>query len=219
MSSLSKMANGSWRYQTVCEDEKRRTVYFGKIQKNLAQTLQNHFDRVDEAGRFKQSLDAKTQNWLLEQPDGIKDKLRKLGFIDDFSRLPQTVGAFCDFLIDDRKPSPESRRKLLNARNKLVEKFGSDTLLGDVTRGDAQSFFNWMRKELKLSESHSRRTIGYAKEFFIAAVDYDLIPEEPFKNLSARVRANKERQFYVDVASSQKVLETSLMPFGGCDSL
>jgi len=207
MSSLTKTSNGGWRYQLVCHDGKRRCVYFAKTAKKTAETLQSNFDRLAEAAKFKQTLDSKTQDWLITHPDEIKQKLGKLKLLKDSIGIPNSIHGFTAWYIQHYKPKKESRRKLENAASKLELFFGGETLLSDVTPGQAERFYSWLINEQELSENHARRTIGYAKQFFLAALNEELIRKQPFANLSARVKSNKARQFYIDLSTALSILE------------
>ena len=88
----------------------------------------------------------------------------------------------------------------------MIANFGADTQLIEVIPEMAEQFFTWMRTEEELSESHARRTVGYAKQYFIAAIDEGLIAKEPFGKISARVKSNKLRQHYINVDTANKIL-------------
>ena len=206
LKGLSKTKSGTYRKQLSCWDGKRREVRLGKNKKK-AETLSNRMDQMNQSLRFNQPFDAELQSWLSGAPEEVKSKLRSLNLLPDSQDVPATVGGFTQFYIEEKKPNPASKRKLENAREKLIEKFGSDRLLSSISRGDAASFLSFLTKELKLSENHARRTVGYAKEFFTAAVDYRVISEEPFRKLSARVKANASRKKYIDVETSRLILE------------
>ena len=206
MSSLHKLKSGSYRYQLICVEGKRRECSLGKINKKAAETLKSYFDSVAQSVALNEVLDANTQKWLSNQNDTIKKKLTRLGLLSQRATIPTSISGFTNWYIEQHKPKKESRRKLKNAGAKLID-FSGDIQLREVTRGMAERYYKWMVEEKKLSEGHSRRTIGYAKQLFLAAVEEKLLEEEPFKKLSARVRSDKERQFYIDTATASKILE------------
>jgi hypothetical protein len=57
----------------------------------------------------------------------------------------------------------------------LVEHFGADKPLADITRGDAA---NWRLSLVarKLADASGRIHCGFAKHFFARAVDHELVP-------------------------------------------
>ena len=205
MGGLSKAKSGSYRKQLICWDGVRREVQLGKNKKN-AQTVANYIDRMNQSLKFNLTFEADIQSWLANCSDTIKNKLKKLNLLPDSQDIPTTVGGFTEFYIDDKNPKAATRRKLKNARDKLVDKFGADRLMSRVNKGDAASFYNHLKKK-GFSEAHINRTIGHAKQFFLAAVDYEIITKDPFKKLSASVSANANRKFYVTPELSSCILE------------
>ena len=207
-----------WRYQITCRDGRRRSVYFSRsVNKKNAVTLRNHFDRIHEAQKLGVSLDVKTQAWLREQGEDVLAKLEKLQLYSGTKKTASrnTIGGWCEFYVENYGHKHETKRKLRNVAEKLVEVFGANTLLEDVTKGKAQRFF------IQLSTPKAKggyglskhatapRHLGYCRQFWEAAIDEEIVVSNPFKNrkLSAQVKTKKERHFYVDPELSQQVFD------------
>jgi len=219
MSGFSgKPTTKGWRYQITCQDGKRRSIYFSKsTNKKNAITLRNQFDRVHEAQKLGQSLDVKTQEWLRQQDEEILGKLVTLQLYDltKSSTGKKTVGGWCEFYVENYGHKHETKRKLRNVAEKLVFFFGAERLLHDVTRGEATRFFVQLYTAKAdggfglAKNSTAARHLGVCRQFWNAAIDEEIITSNPFQNrkLSARVKTNKERHFYVAPDLSQRVLE------------
>jgi integrase len=219
MSGFSeKPTTKGWRYQITCRDGKRRSVYFSRsVNKKNAITLRNEFDRVHEAQKLGQSLNVKTQEWLRQQDEEILGKLATLQLYDltKSTTGKKTVGGWCEFYVENYGHKHETKRKLRNVAEKLVVFCGADTLLQDVTRGEATRFFVQLYTAKAdggfglAKTSTAARHLGVCRQFWNAAIDEEIITSNPFQNrkLSARVKTNKERHFFVAPDLSQRVLE------------
>jgi integrase len=221
MSSISKVKNGSWRLQITCPDGKRRDVYFRTNKKN-ALTLQRKIDEIAQCKKLHEPLDVKTQGWLRQQDEEILSKLVTLQLYDltKSTTGKKTVGGWCKFYVENYGHKHETKRKLRNVAEKLVVFFGAERLLHDVTRGEATRFFVQLYTAKAdggfglAKNSTAARHLGVCRQFWNAAIDEEIITSNPFQNrkLSARVKTNKERHFYVDSDLSQRVLEAMPNP-------
>ena len=207
-----------WRYQITCRDGKRRSVYFSRsINKKDAITLRNQFDRVHEAQKLGVSLDVKTQAWLREQGEDVLVKLEKLQLYSGTKKTASsnTIGGWCEFYVENYGHKREVKRKLRNVAEKLVAFFGAERLLHDVTRGEATRFFIQLYTAKAdggfglARNSTAARHLGVCRQFWNAAIEEEIITSNPFQNrkLSANVKTNKDRHFYVSPELSQRVLE------------
>jgi integrase len=224
MSGFSgKPTTKGWRYQITCRDGKRRSIYFSKsTNKKNAITLRNQFDRVHEAQKLGQSLDVKTQEWLRQQDEEILSKLVTLQLYDltKSATGKKTVGGWCEFYVENYGHKHQTQRKLRNVAEKLVVFLGAERLLHDVTRGEATRFFVQLYTAKSdggfglAKNSTAARHLGVCRQFWNAAIDEEIITSNPFLNrkLSASVKTNKERHFYVDSNLSQAVLDAMPNP-------
>ena len=216
MSSLSQVKNGSWRLQITCPVGKRRDVYFRTNKKN-ALMLQRKIDEIAQCKKLHEPMDVKTSVWLSQQDEAILAKLEKLQLykLTRCSKAKGTIAGWSDFYIEEFGHRSETKRKLRNVAEKLIAFFGKDRLLQDITSGEAVRFFVTLCRSkteggFGLSEhATAPRHLGYCRQFWEAAIDEGLVVSNPFKNrnLSVRVKTNKERHFYVDPELSCKIIE------------
>src|SRR5690606_14637842 len=95
---------------------------------------------------------------------------------------------------------------LSDVRRKLVDYFGEEKPLAEISPGDADDF----RLDLmqRLGDNTVRRQCGRAKQFFRAAVRKRLIPENPFGDMkSCGVQANRSRDYFLTLEDAAKVLD------------
>ena len=90
----------------------------------------------------------------------------------------------------------------------LVEKFGAETALQDITQGDVDEWRLWLADHEKLADNTVRRRCGIAKQFFRAALREKLIPENPFQDMKGcLVRENRSRDYFITLPEAAAVLE------------
>lgn len=89
-------------------------------------------------------------------------------------------------------------------RNALVEFFGAEKRLRDITAGDGDEWVLWMvGKGRALNTCRKRSAI--AKLFFNAAVRKKLLDESPVRDLKGTVRPNESRLRFISTADIEKV--------------
>jgi len=105
------------------------------------------------------------------------DKLSNVGLIG--KRQIVTLGEFLDEYIASRSDvKPRTQILYRQAKTALVEFFGADRPLRDITPGDGDAFRLFLSNS-GLSENTTRRHIGRAKQFLKAAARRKLIPQNP----------------------------------------
>ncbi len=109
------------------------------------------------------------------------------------------LGAFLAAYIDGRTDlKPRTILSLTQVKGRLVEFFGEDKLLTEITPADADDWRRWLQS--KVGDNTTRRACGRAKQFFHAAVRRRLIGrnDNPFADMKdTTVRANRSRDFFI----------------------
>ena len=94
-----------------------------------------------------------------------------------------------------------------HTRRCLVEYFGADKPLVEITPGDADDWARWLHGQ-GLAENTARRRCGIAKQFFRAAERKRLIAENPFGDMKGvGVVKVREREFFLSRDDASKVLD------------
>ena len=91
---------------------------------------------------------------------------------------------------------PNTRRNLEACKARLVEFFGADRDMRNITHADAEGWAAALAE--KYAPATAGRTIKRARQFFKAAMRNKIVAENVFTDLKASGQANKERQFHVD---------------------
>jgi integrase len=151
-------------------------------------------------------LDAETALWLAGLQDRLHRRLVAVGLtVPRKTDQKQTLGTWLETYISGRTDAkPRTIINLRQAKTRLVEHFGEDKPLADITPGDADEWVVWLKSEY--ATSTSGRTVRRAKQLFKAAVRRKLIKENPFFDASSPSHPDKSREFFVTKEIAEEVL-------------
>jgi len=180
MASISREKNGRRTIQFVGPDKKRRSVRLGKVPQKTAEAVKIKIEHLVAAAISGHALDSETAQWVRNLDTALADKLANAGLIA--KRESATLGKFLDSYIDGRiDVKPRTRQWCRNAQRNLVEFFGTERPLRNLTEGDAEDWRLYL-----VGKGYADATIGrrckYAKQFLSAAVRKCLIPTNPLSN-------------------------------------
>ncbi len=206
MASISRDPNGRRTIQFVGSDGKRRSIRLGKVSQRLAESVQVRVEHLAAALLTGGALDGETARWVADLDMQLADKLAAVGLIPKRQRA--TLGAFLDSYIAARADvKPATAIVYGHTRRCLVEYFGAEKPLQEITAGDADAWRLWLLDHEKLADNTVRRRCGIAKQYFKAAVRRRLIGENPFVDLVAAVRRNDKRYYFITREEARKVLD------------
>lgn len=205
MASIGKDKGGLKRILFVAPDGSRKTIRIGRMPLRQAETFKLHLESL-VIGQYA-GLDAETAKWIASLPDNIHSKLAAVGLVVE--RVPtvnQTLGGFLDDFLNNRTDlKPNSQLVYGHTKRTLIEFFGFDKPLKDITEKDA-SLWRAYLTEQGLSEATVNKRAANAKVFFKVAVKRKLIESNPFKELESKSIANKSRQYFIEREDAEKIL-------------
>ncbi len=230
MASLSTDKNGNRTIQVKCADGKRRSIRLGKMPKKIAMEIKTKVEALSAAAIAKVSLDRETAKWLGSIPDVLFAKLAAVGLVEPREPAepvaeirPAPLAAVIDeYIVGRTDLKPGTLVNLRRCRKALVDYFGADRPLTDISPGDADDFRRWLMRpkpvfdkntgecmgEKRLHENTVRRICGRAKQLFRGAQRKRLIAESPFADMKGtNVQANKSREHFITRDVAAKVLE------------
>jgi integrase len=206
MASLNADKNGNRRIQFRAPDGKRKTIYLGKLPKRQAQTVKGYVERLIVAAVSGDSIDADTARWLKRITEELHNKLAGAGLVS--KRQSARLQDFLDSYIKSRTDVKGSTATVYgHTRRCLVDYFGTDKPLHEITQGDADRWRLWLATDQDLADNTVRRRCGIAKQFFKAAVRHRLIDQNPFADLVAAVRRNQKRYYFISREDAQRVID------------
>jgi integrase len=207
MASISRDPGRCKRILFVGPDKRRRSIRLGKTSLKQAEAFKVKLEAL-VAARITGSMDNETARWVADLPDDIHGKLASVGLVTArAATVNTTLGMFLDGYLQSRKNlKPNSRLVYGHTRRTLVEFFGPDKPLREVTEQDAQAWRAYLTEQ-SLSEATVNKRTGNAKVFFNVAVKQKLIESNPFTELESKSIANKSRQYFLERKDAEKILE------------
>ncbi len=208
MASIARQADGRARILFIEPDGKRRTIYLDAKLARDAESTRRHIENILSARATDDAPAVRTAQWLADLPEAqpkLHAKLVKVGLAQPHRQ--RALGGFIDTYIERRSDvKPTTRLVYHRVRGYLVDYFGADKPLREITPGDADAWRLWLI-EKGLADNTIRRSCGIAKQYATAAVRQRLIPSNPFGDLVAAIKANPKRYYFVTREESQRVLD------------
>jgi integrase len=198
--------DGGRRLITFFHAGKRKSIRLGKMSQRDAGKVKDHIEALILAQDKGTGTPPETASWLTRIGPEMADKLARQGLIS--KREAVRLADFLDSYIKSRGDTKKATRiNYGHTRRCLIEYFGADKPLGEISPGDADAWRAWMASEQKLADNTVRRRTGNAKQFFRVAVRRRIIPENPFDGLCSATKGNPSRFYFVTREEAAKVLE------------
>jgi len=206
MASISRSSSDNRRsIQFVCADGKRRTIRLGHASQRMAEFTKIRIESLLSSALLGCSPDPEISRWLASLGDVMLNKLAAVGLIP--KRQVVTLKNFIDAYIQSRiDVKPGTRMSYVHVRNNLIEYFGENKILRDITAGDVDTWRLGLIR-MNLADNTVRRRCGVAKQFFRAAMRKDIIEKNPFEGVKVAVQPNRARMYFITTQESEKVLE------------
>lgn len=207
MASITRQSNGRRLIQFTGADGERKTLRLGAVSRRTAEAVKVRVEHLVSASISGHAVDDAIAHWLASLDEPFLAKLAKVGLIPRRAAAG-SLQQFLDAYIAARSDTkPNTRIVYRHTRRCLIEFFGADRALRDITPGDADDWRLWLKTEQKLADNTVRRRCGIAKQFFKAAVRKGLIAKNPFTDLASTVQRNAERLFFIKRGDAQRVLD------------
>ena len=215
----------TWRIQFNDGDGERRAIYLGRVSKKVADVWMRHVAQLIACSITGTPFDTDLSVWLRDVPDALYEKLVKVGLVKP--RLPVepqlvTLSFLTQAFIERSTGKPATIRGFKQTLDSLLEFFGGDRPLNDITAEEADKWRAWVAMDKKGSGRHrKKRTTGdnrlapptvakrvsVAKQVFQCAVRWEWLAKSPFDGLRAGSQANPTRARYVSLETIRDVLE------------
>jgi integrase len=223
MASLAISKNGHVRILFYDTDKKRKAIHLRSCSRKDAETVKAKVEELLYSRLASSAPRADLAAWLSIISEPLRQKLEKVGLIDSAeSKKPKVVklGDYLKGYFESRSMDVKlsSSTVFSHTHKRLVEHFGYDTPISEITAIQARDFRKWLtstNKRNKAKEGETtvglaantvRRRMGFCKQVFGQALEDGIIDRNPFKGIASSVRANKERQVYVDRQTIDQVL-------------
>ena len=203
MASVSTDPSGNRRILFVAGDGKRKAIRLGRVTAKQANEIKLKVESILAASLSGLPLDGETAAWIGRVGDDLAAKLAAAGLV--VGRKVVSLDAFLSEYIRGRTDAkPKTTTNMQAARRKMVEFFGAEKRLQDITPADADAWV--IRLKGQFAEATTARTIKYARQFFTAARRGRLVAANPFEEAKAGSMSNSERLFFVGREVADKIL-------------
>lgn len=208
MASIVSDSGNRKRIQFTAGDGRRKTLRLGVATMRQAEAVKGRVEQlVLSATGASGVVDTDTVDWLGKLDDGFYGKLAAVGLVSPRQQQAVRLGQFLDNYIASRQDvKPATILVYDHTRRKLLDFFGPDKPLRDITSGDGDQWRLSLIEQGLASNTVARRS-GIAKQFFRAAQRRRLTSENPFQDLRANVQGNPQRYYFVTPAESQTILD------------
>jgi len=209
MASISKDPRGRKRVLFFDGNRDRKVLRLGKCSEKQALSFKVKLEALI-AGRITGSMDDETARWVSSLPDDMHERLVAAGLVQPRAKSeskPQlSIGQLCDQYISDRTDVRTNTLAVFRqTRRNLVNFFGADKPVVDITEADADSWRRYLARE-GLAEATARKRCGVAKQIVKSAIKQRLIASNPFGDLKSAAIGNPKRLYFVTRAEAEKVL-------------
>jgi integrase len=218
MASLSTYPNDVQVVQFVFGG-KRRTVSLGRMKIEKAKEVQANIEFILQDKLAGRAHEPDMRKWLKSISDKLHGKLAKCGLIEP--RKKATLGQWIDHVIDrDQKAKPGSKEVWRQGKLGLIEFFGTDRPLADLTAGQGDDYLNFLKAKPIKSRAHDpadagpvktlspmtvRKRLQFAKKVFRAALRHQLIDVDPFADVTIKA-AMPNRMRFITREETDKLL-------------
>lgn len=217
MASVSTDKNGRKRIQFVTGDGKRHSLYVGKVGKTVAREVGQHVDHLIRCCKTGEDPKRSTQDWMQRVPSEwpkVAKKLADLGLLNNGAKLDEVFADFVENYIASRKDvKPGTIRTWSQASQKVRTFFGRRTIKS-LTVKDGKDFLRWLRTPKEQGGAgHKGETpskhLGHVRGFLSEAVNAEIIPANPFRQVKAKRTPRRERRQLIPTDHVLRVIDVA----------
>ncbi len=200
--------NGKRVITFIMPDESRPKLRLGECSLADAKEIKSHIEHLVFILSHNTALRNTTADWLHGLDDRAYGRLADLQLVKPRINAAAGLGAFIDAYVATRPDCKQNTREnWTQVKQWLVKCFTESRDLRTIGPGEAEQFRDHMVKG-GLAENTIRRHIGRARQLFKAAIRRGIVRGvNPFEGMTATVRADKARQFFVKADVAQKVIK------------
>ncbi len=195
MASIGHDAGGLRRILFYASDGSRKTIRLGKCSKRDATSIKVRVEQLQTA-KLIGSMDRDLSIWIAELEPALRIKLESVGLLEsaeaDEAKGAVTLDAFLTDFLERKGADKKPATKIVwgQVMSLLREYMPDGILLSDVTVGHAKSFVDSLRNR-GLASSTVYKRVGFARQFFEDAVDWELIDRNPFAKVKTSQSSRK----------------------------
>jgi len=207
MASIADDPNGRRRILFVAPDGSRKAIRLGKCDRKSTEAITRHVEALLSAKMGGQPIPRDTAAWLSEIGETLKVKLAAVGLIEAPNRA--ALGEFLrSYILSRPDVKPATLEVWQQPCRNLIEFFGADKRLRNITTGDCDQFKAWLLTQ-KLAMATIAKRLSFARTFLHVARKHKLIDENPFSEVKMPNANVSLRQRFVDRETVQKLFDVA----------
>ena len=187
MASISNDPGGRRRILFVDPIGERKAIRLGKVSQRSAESFKGRVEQLLESLILKRPMDSDLAEWVTELHPRLAKKFAKVGLIaKPEAKAAATLGPFLsDFTARRIDVKPATKEVWSQVVRNLLDHFGADRNMTDVTEADAEDFKMYLIGE-KLAPTTIHKRLQFARMFFRAAKKRKLVKDNPFAEVTAK---------------------------------
>jgi len=221
----AKKAYSGWRIQFMDGAGQRLPISLGNVPRKAAETWKVRVEQLVACLVTGVPWDTDLSCWVRDLPDASHEKLAKVGLVEPRktdASATATVLTLTTAFVERSSAKPATIRGFKQTLDCLVQFFGADTPLRQITAEDADRWRVWVSQDKEGSgQRRKRRTTGdnrlssatvakrvsVAKQVFRCAVRWGWLERSPLDGLRPGSQANPARSRYVPLEVIDDVIE------------
>lgn len=226
MASVINRPNGH-RWVQIHLGDKRPVIRLGKVSRQHAEHFKTSVERlVSEIDCGPLSPQSKA--WLKSISPVHHERLCTIGLINQ--PMGRNLSDFLDVVFARLDVKKSTLASYSQTRTSLLDFFGKDKAIEEITLADAEEFRTWLKTQNKrapdgvMAPATVSRRILRASEFFNVGIKKRWLRDNPFAGMRGLVYCNDDRMRFIDRETISEIMEhcsqdwrviLSLCRFGG----
>jgi len=197
MASVCNDPNGRRRILFVDADGSRKTIRLGKVAKRDAAAIKLRVEAILAAKLMGSPIDRDTAAWLAGDGANLRERLERVGLVESLEKPNKglTLKQFLEQFLERNGSSKKPATRVVWGQSirMLNQLMPQGIMLHEVTKGHAKQFLADLRKLGTLSPTTIHKRVGFARQFFADAVEWELIERNPFTGRGLKTQASSAK--------------------------
>lgn len=214
MAYLAHKRDNTWEIRFSVNGRRTQITVSGLTKGNL-EVWRENVEHLASARTNRQAPSIEILRWADDLSERLRRKLEGKDLVGPDPRVSDTqedqeptLHNFLDSYFEVRKSDVKHSTWTfyMQTTRRLKEFFPAKTKLSEINSMKAMEFRTWLetksnkreKKKSGISINTVRRRTGLCRQIFAQALEDGYIQRNPFSKMSARVKVNKDNQFYVE---------------------
>jgi integrase len=190
--------NETYRILFYDRDKRRQAIYLGKVSEDTAEGMKRRVERFINAQLQGEEPSRADCEWLAKSQ--YKDSFRRVGLVGLSQEMKRaeipTLEAFLKQYQQRRagEVKPATRLVWSQVIGNLLEFMPKEIRLDEITTGHGKEFYSQLKAKGMKNSTIAKR-LGFCRQFFNDAVDWEIITKNPFSKVHAPKSSLKSNSF------------------------